>query len=71
MLFRSGTTWLLWAGLAALLTGVVTLGFQDGAYGLDWRAQIGAFALVLFILVIAGRRVVRPFWAPLDRDGGA
>lgn len=64
----TGTTFLLWAGLAALLTGVVALGFQDGAQSLDWRTQVGVFALITFILVIAGRRVLRPFWAPVDRD---
>ncbi|GEM_PF-5892798 len=54
----TGTTYLLWAGLAALLTGVVALGFAP-----DWRLQIGAFAAFTFILVVAGRRVLRPNWS--------
>jgi membrane protein implicated in regulation of membrane protease activity len=67
----TGTTYLLWAGLAALLTGVVTLGFADGVDGLDWRVQIGVFAAICFVLVIAGRRVLRPFWAPPASGSGA
>ncbi len=51
----TGTGWLLWAGLAALLTGVVALGFI-----LDWRVQVAVFGAFFFLLAIAGRRVLRP-----------
>lgn len=53
----TGTTYLLWAGLAALLTGVVALGFAP-----DWRIQIAVFAAFAAILVVAGRRVLGPGW---------
>lgn len=58
----TGTTYLLWAGLAALLTGVVALGFAP-----DWRIQIFCFAVFAFILIVAGKRVFRPGWTPADR----
>jgi len=46
---------LLWLGLAAIVTGLV-----DGALGLSWQASTLLFALFSVAAVVIGRLVTRP-----------
>jgi membrane protein implicated in regulation of membrane protease activity len=53
---------LIWLGLAAVLTGVI-----DAALGLSWQAAVLVFAVLAVASVIVGWMVTRP----RHKDGGA
>jgi inner membrane protein len=57
----TGTTFLLWPAAAAVLTGILALGFL----GVSWPIQLSVFAILTLGLVWAGDRWVRP---ALNRD---
>jgi inner membrane protein len=50
---------LMWLGVAAILTG-----FADILFGFDWRLEIVSFALLSLALVAATWRWVTPQWVP-------
>ncbi len=52
----TGTTYLLWPAAAAFLTGFVALEVLN----VSWPVELGVFALLSMMLVLAGDRWVRP-----------
>jgi membrane protein implicated in regulation of membrane protease activity len=52
-LFSPGV-FLLWLGIAALLTGIA-----DNLLGLPWQAELLLFAVLAAVSVVAGRRIYR------------
>lgn len=52
----TGTTYLLWPAAAAFLTGFVAMEM----FGVSWPVEVGVFAVLSMMLILAGDRWVRP-----------
>jgi membrane protein implicated in regulation of membrane protease activity len=55
---------LLWLGLAALLTGLI-----DGALGLSWQAALIVYCILAVVCVLVARRVARERNEPDTAEG--
>lgn len=56
---------MLWLGLAAGLTGIITLVFAVLGTGLGWESQLVVFAVLAIVSVLWGRK-----WAQRDQKSG-
>ncbi len=58
----TGTTYLLWLAVAAVLVGIATI----LPVGTPWEIQFVAFAVISVTLIAFGRKVIKPGWLKSD-----